>query len=173
MGGVMMYFDFLKDHVVNCHLGDEEAINWSASTHSFIRSSLPSQAEIAQQEARLQEVGYEFPELLKAFWTEIGCGYLCTTESSDHALQEPNTALDLYFHEGDWSHIKLTCDILDKNELPFFRINDFRYLTIGLEEGVNLGKIYCCGEEIASNLIEFVEKLLFNPTCYIECTSMT
>lgn len=164
----MMYFNFLKDHVVNCQLGDEEMINWGAATHAFVRSFLPSQSEIAEQEARLQEVGYHFPKLLKAFWTEIGCGYLCATESLDHALQDPCTALDIYFHEGDWTSIKLTCDILAQNELPFFRINDFRYFTIGLEEGVNLGKIYCCGDEIASDLIEFTEHLIHNPTYYME-----
>ena len=41
------------------------------------------------------------------------------------------------------------------------------YITIGLEEGVNLGKIYCLGQEIAPNLIVFIQKLLENPTYYL------
>lgn len=164
----MMYFDFLKDHIVNWQAEEEDIINWSMATHSFIRSVLPTMEEISEQEVRLQQAGYNFPEMLKVFWREIGCGYLCSTEMLDNGLEEPSTILDIYFQEGDWRSVKLACDLLNTNELPFFHIGSLSYLTIGLEEGVNLGKIYRCGEEIAPNLISFVKCLLHNPTYYAE-----
>jgi len=162
-----MYFNFLKDHIINWQLEEEDHVNWNNASSQFIRSSIPSVAEVSKQEKRLKALGYSFPLELKTFWDEIGCGYLCPNDSVDNGLEEPTTILDIYFREGEWSDVKFTCDILDKNELPFFRICDLSYLTIGLEDGINLGRIYYCGDEVASNLIDFTERILLNPVYYL------
>ena len=163
----MMYFNFLKDHIIDWQLEEEDHVNWHDASNQFIRSSIPSSTEISKQEERLKALGYRFPLELKTFWDEIGCGYLCSNDRVDNGLEEPTTILDIYFREGEWSDIKLACDIIDKNELPFFRIRDLSYLTIGLEEGINLGKIYYCGDEIAANLIDFIKRILLNPIYYL------
>ena len=162
-----MYFKFLKDHIIDWQVEEEDYINWHNASSHFIRSSIPSKAEISMQEERLKTLGYCFPLELKAFWSEIGCGYLCPNDSVDNGLEEPATILDIYFSEGEWSDVKFVCDIIDKNELPFFRIYDLCYLTIGLEEGNNLGKIYYCGDEIAANLVDFTNHILLNPVYYL------
>ena len=161
-----MYFNFLKDHIIDWLLEEEDHINWHNDSTQFIRSTIPSISEIAKQEKRLKALGYHFPLELKAFWNEIGCGYLCPNDTVDNGLEEPNTILDIYFQEGEWAKVKFTCDILDQNELPFFRVSDLRYLTIGIEEGMNLGRIYYLGEEIAPNLVDFVERIMRNPIYY-------
>lgn len=161
-----MYYSFLKDHVIDWQFEDRKDFSWGEATDKFIRVNTLSLDEISRQEARLLATGYSFPSELKAFWNEIGCGYLCPTDDIDNGLLGPTSALDIYFTEGDWSQVKLTCDILDKNELPFFLIGALNYLTIGLEEGVNLGKIYRCGEEIAPSLTYFVQHILSDPTYY-------
>ena len=166
MGVFMMYFNFLQDRIVDWVLDDEGEFNWSNVRNKFIRINTLSTNEIAKQEERLTVLGYHFPKELKAFWSEIGCGYLCPDDFVDNGLERPNTVLDIYLNEGDWANIKLNCNIIDKNELPFFLINDLDYITIGLEEGVNLGKIYRFGEEIAPTLTDFVQQLLQDATYY-------
>lgn len=161
-----MYFKFLKDRIIDWQLEEEDSINWHNACTQFIRSTIPSITEICKQEERLKALGYNFPLELKAFWNEIGCGYLCPNDTVDNGLEEPNTILDIYFQEGEWAKVKFTCDILAQNELPFFRVRDLSYLTIGIEEGINLGKIYYLGEEIAPNLVNFVERILRNSTYY-------
>lgn len=163
----MMYFNFLEDHIIDWQLEEEDHVNWRNASSQFIRSSVPSAAEISKQEKRLKAQGYNFPEELKMFWSEIGCGYLCPNDSVDNGLEEPATILDIYFREGEWSDVKFACDIIDKNELAFFRTCDLSYLTIGLEEGINLGKVYYCGDEIATNLIDFTKRILLNPIYYL------
>lgn len=162
-----MYFDFVKDYVIDWHLEDD-TINWSHLNHSFLRTSMPSLAEITEQEKRLKHIGYEFPAELKNFWTEIGCGYLCSIDRLDNGLEEPKTILDIYFQEGDWTDIGCNCDIIAENELPFFRTNNLSYLTIGLEKGINFGKVYKSGEEIASTLTDFIKSLMKNPAYYLD-----
>ena len=54
------------------------------------------------------------------------------------------------------------------NELPFLLTTNLDYITIGLEEGVNLGKVYYFGVEIAPNLSVFIQRLLENPTYYLD-----
>lgn len=164
----MVYFSFLKNHIIDWQLEEEDHINWQTASKQFLRSSLPSTAEISKQEERLKPLGYRFPLELKNFWMEIGCGYLCPNDRVDNGLEEPTTILDIYFREGEWSEVKFICDIIGQNELPFFRTCDLGYLTIGLEEGNNLGKIYYCGDEIASSLIDFAERILLNPTYYLD-----
>lgn len=163
-----MYFDLLKDHVIDWQFEDDDIINWGNIDHHFLRSSRPSLTEITEQEKRLQPFGYCFPDELKAFWQEVGCGYLCSTDYLDNGFEEPKTTLDIYLLEGDWSDVKLNCDIIAENELPFFRINNLNYLTIGLQKDVNLGKIYRSGEEIAPSLTVFVKSIMQNPLYYLE-----
>lgn len=145
---------------------DEGELNWSTVQNKFVRINTLSLNEITMQEKRLAVLGYHFPEELKAFWSEIGCGYLCANNLVDNGLEPPNIVLDIYLNEGDWADVKLNCNIIDKNELPFFIINDSNYITIGLEEGVNLGKIYLLGEEIAPTLTDFIRQLLQDTTYY-------
>ena len=155
-----MYFYFLKDQIINGSCENEETFNWNSANGKFVLIHTLSPEEIAHQEERLTAFGYHFPTELKAFWQEIGCGYLSPNDCIDNGLEEPHTALDIYFHEGDWADINLSCNIFAQNELPFLIINNSNYITIGLEEGVNQGKIYYLGEEIAPNLTYFIQQIL-------------
>lgn len=164
----MMYFDFLKGQVINWNLNDETNLNWDNATNKFVQVSILSDEDISLQEKRLAPLGYHFPEELKAFWQEIGCGYLCPNDSLDNGFEKPNTALDIYLSEGDWANVKLSCDLFVPNELPFFQIGHLDYITIGLEVGVNFGKIYRLGVEIAPSLTVFVQRILENPNYYTQ-----
>lgn len=162
----MMYFNFLKDKIINWNLDDEMDVDWKNATDKFIRVSTVLTDDIVKAEKRLISFGYLFPSELKTFWDEIGCGYLCPNEQLDNGFEKPSTALDVYLSEGDWANVKLSCNLFVPNELPFFQIGHLDYITIGLEEGVNLGKIYRLGEEIAPSLVDFVQYILQNPTYY-------
>ena len=160
-----MYFSFLQDRIIDWNL-DDEIFSWGNAQDKFVRIGTLCLDEISSQEERLSAFGYSFPAELKAFWSEIGCGYLCPNELVDNGLERPNTVMDIYLNEGDWANVKVNCNIYDQNELPFFIISDLDYITIGLEEGVNLGKIYRFGEEIAPNLTDFIQHIMNDATYY-------
>ena len=166
-----MYFKFLKDQIISWNLDDETNVNWKNATDKFIRAFTLSDDDINCQEKRLLAFGYRFPNELKAFWSEIGCGYLCPNDNLDNGFEKPSTALDIYLSEGDWANVKLSCNLFVQNELPFFQIGHLDYITIGLEEGVNLGKIYRLGVEIAPSLVDFVKCILQNPSYYNKLVS--
>lgn len=168
-----MYFDFLQDRVIYWQLEDEKSFDWKKVTDKFICTNTLSLHTIEEQEERLLAFGYSFPAELKAFWSELGCGYLCSSAEVDNGLEHPRTVLDIYFSEGNWSEVKLPCNLFCENELPFFNIKDLDYITIGLQPGVNLGKIYRFGEEIAPNLTSFIELLLKNNTYYKELAALS
>ena len=162
-----MYFSFLQDQIIEWQPEEPSLFNWCNIKNHFIRISTPSSEEIEHAEARLAAIGYHFPNELKAFWNEVGCGYFSGHELVNNGLEQPNTDLDIYFCEGDWKTIKSHCNLLMPNELPFLLTTNLDYITIGLEEGVNLGKVYYFGEEIAPNLTVFIQRLLENPTYYL------
>ena len=167
-----MYFNFLKGQVINWNLNDETNVNWKNATDKFVLVSTLSDEDIVSQEKRLAPYGYQFPEQLKAFWKEFGCGYLCPNDALDNGFEKPSTAVDIYLSEGEWAKVKLSFDLFVQNELPFFQIGHLDYITIGIEEGVNLGKVYRLGEEIAPNLVEFVQRILQNPSYYNEVCNL-
>lgn len=162
-----MYFDFLQDQIIDWPSDDDPNLTWCMPQKKFIKVVTPSLDEITRVEQRLLTMGYHLPVELKAFWSEIGCGYFENNDLVDNGLELPQTDLDIYFCEGAWTNLKLHFNIFDSNEFPFFLTNNLDYITIGLEEGVNLGKIYHFGQEIAPNLIEFIKRLLENPSYYI------
>lgn len=163
----IVYFSFLKDQIIEWQPEDTKSFNWSNIKNNFIRISTPTFEDINTAEARLATIGYHLPNELKAFWREVGCGYFSAHDLVNNGLEHPKTDLDIYFCEGDWTNIKLNCNLLMPNELPFLLTSNLDYITIGLEEGVNLGRICRFGEEIAPNLIVFIQKLLENPTYYL------
>lgn len=164
----IVYFNFLQDQIIEWQPESTNSFNWCNIKNNFIRISIPTFEEIDNAELRLATIGYHLPNELKAFWREVGCGYFSAHELVNNGLEQPKTDLDIYFCEGDWTNIKLNCNLLMPNELPFLLTNNLDYITIGLEEGVNLGKIYRFGEEIAPNLIVFIQRLLENPAYYLD-----
>jgi len=161
-----MHFSFLEEKIVDWILNDEQEFNWENAKDKFLRVNTLSLDEISQQEKRLLSLGYQFPSELKTFWTEIGCGYLYPNDFVDNGLERPKTILDIYLNEGEWANVKIDCNIIDKSELPFFLICDLDYITIGIEEGKNLGKIYRFGVEIAPNLTDFIQHIMQDVTYY-------
>lgn len=168
LGVLTMKYEFLKEHMIDLCNGDKH-INWAGTKGNFIRAVRISQDEIDTQEARLLETGFSFPEDLKAFWTEIGCGYISPTDTLDNALETPTNILDFYFNVGDWSDLKIACDFFNTDELPFFFISGLDYITIGLKEGTNLGKIYRFGQEIAPSLSDFLQCILNDSSFCNQC----
>lgn len=158
-----MYLDFLQDHIVSY---SNEQFDWNTATDKFICFIKLTSQDIDAAEQRLASVGYHFPNELKQFWSELGCGYLCSNFLADNVIEDPTALLDIYFSEGEWSKLKTTLNLYDANELPFLRTTNFNYITIGLEAGKNLGKIYFNGVEIAPSLPEFIQSLLKNPIYY-------
>lgn len=164
----IVYFSFLQDQIIEWQSEEPNSFNWCNIQNHFIRISTPTSEEIENAEARLAAIGYHLPNDLKAFWREVGCGYFSGHELVNNGLEQPKTDLDIYLCEGDWANIKSNCNLLMPNELPFLLTSNLDYITIGLEEGVNLGKIYRFGVEIAPNLIVFIQRLLENPTYYLD-----
>jgi len=162
-GVYMMYFDFLQDHIMSY---SNEKFNWNNATDKFICFIKLTSQDIDAAEQRLETTGYQFPTELKNFWYEMGCGYLCSNFLADNVFEDPKALLDIYFSEGEWSKLKTTLNFYEANEFPFLRTTNFNYITIGLEAGNNLGKIYLNGIEIAGSLSEFIQHLLNNPIFY-------
>lgn len=168
LGVLTMKYDFLRQHMIDLSNG-ERTLSWEGTKGNFIRAVKVNQTEIDSQEARLLETGFTFPKDLKEFWTEIGCGYVSPTDALDNALETPTNILDFYFNVGDWSDLKIACDFFDHDELPFFFISGLDYITIGLKEGTNLGKIYRFGQEIAPSLSDFLQCILNDATFFNQC----
>lgn len=168
MGVFKMYFDFLKDSITDWEDEETQPFNWNDAPSCFVRTLKLASETIRSQEARLAVTGYTFPDQLKAFWTEIGCGYLCSNFLADNGIEEPKAVLDIYFSEGEWGKVKTSFNLLSQDELPFFRTSDFNYITIGLDPCSNLGKIYLNGDEIAESLSDFIKAMLENPLYYQE-----
>ena len=167
-GVFRMYYDFLQRHTIICDEGQYVCFNWNNAMNKFLCYTTVSPTEIALAKERLNSVGYELPEDLERFWSEVGCGYLCSNFLADNVLEGPQALLDIYFSEGEWSTLKKQIQLFDENELPFLRTSNFNYITIGIENGVNMGRIYFNGLEIAASLSEFINRLLENPIYYQE-----
>ncbi len=139
---------------------NDDCINWDNVYDTFIRvESITLEDLDAIENSFYESTGFTFPTGLANFWLLMGGGFLCPTRNFDNAVQTPQSALDIYFGQGKWKNFNHILDILPPNELPFFRSKNLDFYTIGLEEGVNRGKIYLFGEKVADSVREFVDMI--------------
>lgn len=101
-------------------------------------------------------IGYNFPEELKAFYNEIGYGFVC---------KDDNLRIDRIMHPQDIADFILGDDVyefIDKSiypddEIPFFHIAGDDFLTLKIDEDELEVKYF--GEVIAKSIKEFLLKM--------------
>lgn len=127
-----------------------------------------SQSDIAEAEIRLKRL---FPDELKAFFGEIGCGFL-KAGKADLSRTSFNY-LNRFLDPGEIADICLGEDEdmapsegFAADELPFFEIADQLYLVIR-PDGNNPHSIcWPYGDPIADDLLIFVSRLINDPRFY-------
>jgi antitoxin YxxD len=151
-------FEFMSDIV-------EYSRNHPESPNVFFPVS---QGDVLEAEARLGRV---FPDELKAFFKEIGCGFLKAglPERSRTRFNYLNRFLDPREIADVSSGIDedLTpSEGFAANELPFFEIADQLYLVFRSSGDRPNAICWSLGREIAPDLAEFVRQLTIDPRFY-------
>lgn len=127
-----------------------------------------SGADVKNAEYR---VGVQFPNQLRAFFSEIGCGFLKASQTDSARTEfnyinrflDPNEVAELYLGVNEDLS---PSEGFDDGELPFFEIGDQLYLVVR-RDGDNDNQVcWPLGEVICDDLVTFVSKLVHDPRFY-------
>lgn len=117
--------------------------------------------EIKNAEERL---GYSFPTILRAFYSEVGYGFIKGSPSFINRIMAPDDVADFMCDDEKYQYVDKS--IYSENEMIFFHIADEDFLTIELL-GENSGAIKYFDDVIAVDLIDFINRMLVNPNYFI------
>lgn len=129
----------------------------------------PVSAEDIERAER--RIGNRFPEQLRCFFSEVGCGFLkasqLETSRADfnyiNRFLDPDEIADLLLGEDE---SVLPSEGFGDGELPFFEIGDQLYLV--MREG---RVCWPFGDVICDDFITFVTELVNHPRFYHEVTA--
>lgn len=124
-----------------------------------------SESEIATCKKELGEI----PSDLMDFWTNVGYGFIKSTNHNINRILDPISVVDFRLGQGDFEFlpdIELYKKFQD-NKLIFFEGNESAYLSIGISGGI-VGKVFYYDVEVAGSLEEFLEKIIVNDMYYID-----
>lgn len=124
------------------------------SDHKFYKLT---ENDIKEAEERL---GLAFPDELKAFYKEVGYGFLdVNNKNSFNRMLDPHSVADIRFREGIYEYDPDLDDIYEEeDELVFYEVNEGVYLTIDLGNKKQ-SPVYYLGTKIADSFGEFLEKM--------------
>lgn len=111
-----------------------------------------------------EQMGFEFPESLKAFYKEIGYGFFGSNKNFINRLMSPEDIADYVCGADIYEYVDKS--FYGENELVFFHISDEDFLTI-VYKGENKGNILYFGDKVADNFQEFIKKIINIPDYYI------
>lgn len=117
--------------------------------------------EIKNAEERM---GFLFPESLKAFYCEVGYGFIKTSPNFINRIMSPSDIADFICESEEYEYVDKS--IYNEDELVFMHIADEDFLTIEYKDNME-GAIKYFGEKIANSFIEFLEKMIEAPNYYI------
>lgn len=116
--------------------------------------------EIKDAEERL---GYSFPPILRAFYCEVGYGFIKGSPSFINRIMAPDEVADFMRDEEEYQYVDKS--IYSENEMVFYHIADEDFLTI--EMLGDSGAVKYFDEIIAVDLIDFINKMMVNPNYFI------
>ncbi len=117
--------------------------------------------EIEKAEERM---GFLFPKSLKAFYCEVGYGFVKTSPNFINRIMSPSDIADFICDDEQYEYIDKS--LYDEYEIVFMHISDEDFLTIEYKDNKE-GAIKYFGVRIADSLIEFLEKMIEVPNYYI------
>ncbi|MBC1473901.1 SMI1/KNR4 family protein [Listeria grandensis] len=122
-------------------------------------------SEIAQAEAELE---LKFPQQLKDFYSEIGYGFLKSSNSNVNRLMDPESVRDFRLRKNDFEFFPdiEIYDEYEENKLIFFEASESALMSIGTTDTDN--NIYYYNIPIAASLEEFLLKMMENDRYYFE-----
>lgn len=110
-----------------------------------------------------ERLGYSFPPILRAFYCEVGYGFIKENPSFINRIMAPDDVAD-FMCEEEYQYVDKS--IYSENEMIFFHIADEDFLTIEML-GDNSGAVKYFDEIIAVDLIDFINKMMVNPNYFI------
>ncbi|MGQ3376799.1 SMI1/KNR4 family protein [Priestia endophytica] len=124
------------------------------SNHKFYKLT---EKDIKKAEERL---GFAFPDELKAFYQEVGYGFLdVNNKNSFNRMLDPHSVADIRLREGIYEYDPDLDDIYEEeDELVFYEVNEGVYLTMDLKNKKQ-SSIYYLGIKIANSFAEFLKKI--------------
>ncbi|EUJ18508.1 cell wall assembly/cell proliferation coordinating protein, KNR4-like protein [Listeria grandensis FSL F6-0971] len=122
-------------------------------------------SEITQAEAGLE---LKFPQQLKDFYSEIGYGFLKSSNSNVNRLMDPESVRDFRLRKNDFEFFPdiEIYDEYEENKLIFFEASESALMSIGTTDTDN--NIYYYDIPIAASLEEFLLKMMENDRYYFE-----
>jgi hypothetical protein len=124
--------------------------------------------DIDEAEKRL---GFKLPSQLRAFYEQIGCGFLRLPPNADDSRRlnyinrflDPDEVATLYLGEDEDFD---PSDGFDSTELPFFEVGDGLYIVIKMSGDDSNRVCWPSGEEISPDLVTFTRHLVEDPRFY-------
>ena len=130
-------------------------------------------SEVEEQEKRL---GIQFPDQLKIFWDEIGCGFLkCPEKVPDgykfgdvNRIGSPSDVVDMVLLGQDSGLILHdTWEQFKPGDLPFFEIGDAESFMVMKLNSDNPNAVWFMGyEKVEDSLEDFIHNLYYKGPSY-------
>lgn len=155
----MARFDLMKQYIFE--ETDERA---TESKHAFYKLT---KEDILDSEKR---IGRKFPQELRNFYYEIGYGFMCAhNEDMFDRLMDPGSVADFRLGEGIYESDPET-EGYEENQLAFFEVSETTFITLDLskEDESGVCPVYYFETEIASSLLEFIERMDEDDDYYLE-----
>lgn len=128
---------------------------------------------VEEVESAERRIEIQFPEQLRAFFSEIGCGFLKASQAETSGTDfnhinrflDPDEIADLFLGEDEGL---LPSEGFDDGELPFFEIGDQLYLVIRVSDNGYGQVCWPFGDVVCNDLVAFVTELAIDPGFYNE-----
>ena len=104
------------------------------------------------------ELGIILPKELKAFYREVGYGFIYSKAYNFNRIMSPKSLCDFRFRKGQFSDSSEleAYEEYERDKLVFFEISEGSYLSIGFSQRNN-GEVFYGQSKIAGSLTEFLE----------------
>lgn len=107
-------------------------------------------------------IGIILPDELKAFYMDIGYGFICVGESVyANRIVSPRTIVDFYLGKGSYENDERRQYYQDKTKLIFCEVSENTFLIMDIAQQSSTGQcpIYDYDVRIADSLIDFLDKM--------------
>ena len=106
-----------------------------------------------------EEIGIFLPKELKAFYEEVGYGFLRSDRYNFNRIMSPKSLCDFRLRKGQFSDSSELefYEEYERDQIIFFEISEGSYLSMGFSKENN-GEVFYGRSKIANSLYEFLEK---------------
>ncbi|WP_434778953.1 SMI1/KNR4 family protein [Neisseria sp. Ec49-e6-T10] len=123
-----------------------------------------TQSEIEEVE---KDLGFCLPDELKEFYLNIGYGFIHSSVGNINRIMDPYSVRDFRLRQNDFEYypdIEIYDDF-EEGKLIFFEANEVSMLSIAIDNNKSRA-IFYYNEEIATNFLEFINKIIIDDTFY-------